>query len=324
MTDEKEVRKETDFWGNEREIVYENEKRVGEITTEERGGFLGLFSEPVKVERDNDGREVSYTKNEERGGIFGLGATETQVRYDPDDREIGQSRVEERGGFLGLFTHHVRVERDNTGEEVSQTHTERRGTFLGLGGDRRRVTTFSPPRPGEQNNKETNGSSGGDVSGGSSGEAGGGLAGFVGLFFVFLIVALVLAPSISSNGPSVGSQPARLSAPSPQARPDIIREKYPEIIQRKYKVPADDGIRITVTKECYLDIYGRNVKKIIYETENRIDYINMSSSRDSTVYLINYTPVDGQCYETLLDLIERGIAGREFGDVMQNMLYFPI
>jgi hypothetical protein len=319
MTDEREVRKETDFWGNEREVVYENDKRVGEITTEERGGIFGFFSEPVKVERDNDGKEVSYTKNEERGGFFGFGAQETQVRYDPDDREIGQSRVEERGGFLGHFTHHVRIERDNAGEEVSQTHTERRGTFFGFGGDRRRVTTFSPPRTGVQNNKETYGSSGGG-SGGSFGEAGSGLAGFVGLLFAFLIVAFILAPSTTPKNSSVGSQPARLSEPSPPARP----KKYPHIIQKKYKVPAGEGIRITVTKECYLDIYGRNVKKIIYETENRIDYVSLSPNRHGTVYLINYTPVDGQCYETLIDLIDQGLAGREFGNVMQNMLYYPM
>jgi len=326
MTDEREVRKETDFWGNEREVVYENDKRVGEITTEERGGIFGFFSEPVEVERDNDGKEVSYTKNEERGGFFGFGAQETQVRYDPDDRELGQSRVEERGGFLGEFTHHVRVERDNAGEEVSQTHTERRGTFFGFGGDRRRVTTFSAPRTGVKNNKETGGSSGGGSggSGGSFGEAGSGLAGFVGLFFAFLIVVLVLAPSISSNDPGVSPQPTRVSEPSPPARPDIIREKNPEIIQKKYKVPSNDGIRITITKECYLDIYGIDIRKIIYETEKRVDYINLSPNRDSTLYLINYTSVDGKCYETLHDLINRGIAGREFGDVMQNMLYFPM
>jgi hypothetical protein len=76
MTHEREVRKETDFWGNEKEIIYENGEKVGEIKSEERGGFLGIGSESVKVEYNTHGEEVGFTKPEERGGFFGIGAEE--------------------------------------------------------------------------------------------------------------------------------------------------------------------------------------------------------------------------------------------------------
>ena len=154
MPKEKEVRKETDFWGNEREFIYENDRKVGEIKTEERGGVFGMFGgEPVKVECDNTGKEISYTKQEERGGFLGIGAEPTEVRYDSSDKEIGHSRVEERGGLLGIGGHHVRVEYDENGNEVSQTNTERRGGFLGIGSSRVRVTRYSTTKtnaaPGE-------------------------------------------------------------------------------------------------------------------------------------------------------------------------------
>lgn len=143
MSDEREVRKETDFWGNEKEVIYENDRKVGEVKTEERGGFLGFGSESVKVEYDNSGHEVSHSKQEERGGFLGIGAEQVEVRYDNTDIEIGHSRVEERGGFFGFGGHHVRVEYDNDQNEISQTNAERRGDFLGIGGERVRVTRYS-------------------------------------------------------------------------------------------------------------------------------------------------------------------------------------
>lgn len=143
MTEEREVRKETDFWGNEKEVIYEDNCKVGEIRTEARGGFFGIGAEPVKVEYDNSGQEVSYSKQEERGGIFGIGAEQVEVRYDNSDKEIIHSRIEERGGLLGIGAHHKRVEYDNDLNEISQTNTERRGDFLGIGGERIRVTRYS-------------------------------------------------------------------------------------------------------------------------------------------------------------------------------------
>src|SRR5687768_15902085 len=119
MPREREVRKETDFWGQEKEVVYEGNERVGEVRTEQRGGFLGIGSETVRVEIDRDGNEASYAKQETRGGFMGIGAEPLEVRYDPSDEEVGHARVEERGGFLGVGSHHVRVEYDTGGRELS-------------------------------------------------------------------------------------------------------------------------------------------------------------------------------------------------------------
>jgi hypothetical protein len=143
MSNEREVRKERDFWGNEKEVVYDKGERVGEVKTEERGGFLGFGGETVRVEYDRSGVETSYTKQEERGGILGFGSETQEVRYDTSDKEIGHSRVESRGGFLGVGDHHVRVEYDNDNRELSQTNHERRGDFLGFGGERVRVTRYA-------------------------------------------------------------------------------------------------------------------------------------------------------------------------------------
>jgi hypothetical protein len=156
---EREVRKETDLWGNEKEVIYENDRKVGEIRTEERGGVFGIGSEAVRVEYDNSGREAGYTKQEERGGFIGIGSEQVEVRYDSSHREVSHSKVEERGGFLGIGGHHVRVEYDNDGNEVSHTNTERRGDFLGMGGHRVRVTRYTTPPTSESRTSPFQGSS---------------------------------------------------------------------------------------------------------------------------------------------------------------------
>lgn len=143
MSEHREVRRETDFWGNDKEVIYEDNRRVGELRVEERGGFCGIGGERVKVEYDNNGREAFHSRQEERGGILGIGAENVEVRYDSSGNKISHSRVEERGGFLGFGAHHVRVEYDNCLTEISQTNTESRGGLLGFGGERVRVTRYA-------------------------------------------------------------------------------------------------------------------------------------------------------------------------------------
>lgn len=141
MSNERETRKETGFWGEEKEVIYENGQKVAEVKSEERGGFLGMGTESVKVEYNTDGEEVSHTKQEERGGFFGIGAEEVQVRYNTQGEEIGQLRIEEKSNFLGI-PHHERVEYDANGNEVSQSSWEKRGGFLGIGAERVKVTRY--------------------------------------------------------------------------------------------------------------------------------------------------------------------------------------
>jgi hypothetical protein len=139
---DRQFRKETDFWGNEKEVIYRDGERIGEIRSEDRGGFLGFGSETVRVEYDNSGNETSYSRQEERGGFLGVGAEPQEIRYDANDNELGHSRVEERGGFLGIGGDHVRVEYDNEGNELSTTRHERRGGIVGIGSESVKVTRF--------------------------------------------------------------------------------------------------------------------------------------------------------------------------------------
>jgi hypothetical protein len=152
MAQEREIRKETSFFGTEKEVIYEDGNRVGEVKTEERGGFFGIGSETVKVEYIG-GKETGYSKEEERGGFFGIGSEKVQVQYGKDDNEVGHSRIEERGGFLGLGADHVRVGYDTEGNEVSQTTWENRHGVFGIGGERVKVTrnTATAPSGGSQN-----------------------------------------------------------------------------------------------------------------------------------------------------------------------------
>lgn len=159
MASEREVRKETDFWGNEKEVIYEDGERVGEIREAQRGGILGIGSDPVKVEYDNSGNEISYTKQEERGSFLGIGGEPTEVRYDSANNEVGQSRVEERGGFLSIGSRHVRVEYDKDGNEISQSNFENRGGLLGIGSELVRVTRYSNQPTNTTSNPENSFSS---------------------------------------------------------------------------------------------------------------------------------------------------------------------
>jgi hypothetical protein len=143
MAGEREIKRETDFWGNEKEVIYEDGRKVGEYRLEERGGFMGMGTRTEKVEYNSEGVEVGYSRQEERGGFMGMGTENKDIHYNTDDEEVGHSQVEERGGFMGMGTHHVSVEYDHDGNEISQSNWERRGTLLGMGGERVRVTRYA-------------------------------------------------------------------------------------------------------------------------------------------------------------------------------------
>jgi len=140
MSKDREIKTETNWIGEEKQVIYEDGQKVGEVRSEDRGGLFGIGAERVDVEHRNDRSEVSYSKSEDRGGLLGIGAEETRVTYDSNtDQEIEASRVEERGGLFGICSHHVRVGRDSDGNEISQTNHENRGGFLGIGAERVQV-----------------------------------------------------------------------------------------------------------------------------------------------------------------------------------------
>lgn len=155
VANEREVRKETTWLGEEKEVIYEEGKKVGEVKSEKRGGFLGIGAETVRVERDNNGRQVTYEREENRGGFFGVGSTPTQVKYGPDGNVKSFSQIETRGSVFGIGGNDVRIERDADGSEIGQVRWERRGGFLGLGGERVRVSTRTEQASRSNTNSST-------------------------------------------------------------------------------------------------------------------------------------------------------------------------
>ena len=123
-----EIRKETDFWGNEKEVIYKDGNKVGEIRREET--FFGL-GPSVKREYDNAGNKVGETRREET--LFGLGPTVDRT-YAPDGEQISETRKEQT-----LFGLGPQVERsyDKQGRLLSETRYEK--TFLGFGPTVKRV-----------------------------------------------------------------------------------------------------------------------------------------------------------------------------------------
>ncbi|MEM7764533.1 MAG: hypothetical protein AAF290_10660 [Pseudomonadota bacterium] len=176
MTKEREIRTETNWLGEEKQVIYEDGSKVGEIRSEERGGILGIGAERVDVEYDTSGNEVSYTTTEERGGIAGIGSEEVQVTYDSSDHsEIETSTVAERGGVAGIGSYHTRVSRDASGEEVAQTSHETRGGIFGIGGRRVKVRRSDNRNDGSSSGTDgaTHGQSGISGAGRAAPEQGG-------------------------------------------------------------------------------------------------------------------------------------------------------
>lgn len=198
MSREREVRTEKGFWGNEREIIYEDGQRVGDYRLEERGGIGGWGGETVKSEYNNTGDRVGYTRKEQQGGILGFLTTDVEVGYNIDGKKLGYSKVEERGGIAGMLTHHERVGYDTDGKETSSTHSEKRGGLLGVGSTRTRVTRYSDAPVSKSR------SYGRTVAGSGSGTADGDLFGALvgGAIFLAGIAALIslVGPLSESRG----------------------------------------------------------------------------------------------------------------------------
>lgn len=122
----REIRKEHDWWdlfGNsEKEVVYEDGHRVGEVRTEET--LLG-FGPNVQRTYDNDGQLISETRNEET--LCGFGPN-VQRTYDTEGERISETRNEET--LLG-FGPTVQRTYDTEGHRVSEILRE--ATLAGFG-----------------------------------------------------------------------------------------------------------------------------------------------------------------------------------------------
>lgn len=118
----REIRKETDWWGDEKEVIYEDNHRVGEIRTEETWGGFGPT---VQRTYDTDGERISETRSEETWGGFG---PTVQRTYDTDGKRISETRTEETWGGIGPT---VQRTYDTDGERISEIRREE--TWGGFG-----------------------------------------------------------------------------------------------------------------------------------------------------------------------------------------------
>lgn len=248
MSDERITKKETDFWGNEKEVIYEGGKKVGEIHVEQRGGFFGIGGEDVRVERDTRGAEVGYSKTEDRGGLFGFGATPTEVRYDPSGKETGTSRIEERGGFLGLGAEHVRVHRDNEGNETAESRWEDRGGFFGVGAERVRVTRpsgrYNPGKDPAEGHSHGSGGGGGYAAGrsSSSGSGWGILVAVFGAILMFAYLADSRRPVPRVEQPRPAPAPVRVDPREEEASLRLAQTNWATVQFALLHAGFDPGI----------------------------------------------------------------------------------
>ena len=114
----KEIKKETDWLGREKDVIYEGGQKVGETRHE-----TTLFGNPVDRTYDNDGNRVSETRHETT--LFG---TSKEVTYDTHGNKISETRYEE-----GIFGGKRGVIRES-GRKIGELKTEK-----GLFGRRKQV-----------------------------------------------------------------------------------------------------------------------------------------------------------------------------------------
>lgn len=110
----KEIRKETDWLGREKDVIYESGKKVGETRHE-----TTIFGTPKDVTYNTKGNKVSETRHETT--IFG---TSKEVTRDTHGNKISETRYEE-----GIFGGKKGIIREG-GKKIGELKTEK-GIFGG-------------------------------------------------------------------------------------------------------------------------------------------------------------------------------------------------
>jgi len=107
----KETRKETDFFGNEKKVHYEDGEKIGETRVES-----GIFGDK-EVTRDTNGNKLSETRTE--NGFFG----DKEVTRDTNGNKLSETKTESNPFDIhGLGTKRVIYE---DGEKIGEIITER-------------------------------------------------------------------------------------------------------------------------------------------------------------------------------------------------------
>ena len=129
----KYTKKETDFWGNEKEVHYEDGKKVGE--TRFRETFWG---NKVQDHYDASGNKIGETRKEE--GLFG----DKAVHYDADKNKIGYTKDDKT-----FFGNKIQRHYDKSGKQVGKSHYEE-----GIFGGHKKVHEGRYFKAGKEDSKE--------------------------------------------------------------------------------------------------------------------------------------------------------------------------
>lgn len=140
---DKVTKKETDFWGNEKEVIYENGTKIGE--TRFRETWLG---EKVQDHYGASGNKVGETKKHE--GLFSSEAR----HYNTSGEIIGSTKDD-----ITFFGNNIQRHFNTRGEEVGRSHYEQ-----GFLGGSKKVSEGEMFKTGSPENYEH----GGNESGGGS------------------------------------------------------------------------------------------------------------------------------------------------------------
>jgi len=113
-----EIRKETDWFGSEIDVIYEDGTKVGETRHE-----TTFFGNPIDRTYDNSGNRVSETRHETT--LFG---SSKEVTYDPHGNKVSETTYEEGifGGKKGIIY--------QSGNKIGELKTEK-----GFFGGRKRI-----------------------------------------------------------------------------------------------------------------------------------------------------------------------------------------
>jgi len=143
----KEIKKETDWLGNEKEVIYEDNEKVGEIRNE-----TTFWGTEVKREYNPEGERVSETRHEHT--VFGTPVDRT---YNPDGERISETRHEHT-----IFG--TPVDRTYDTDKDLLSETKRETTFWGTPVKRvyGKQPSAAPPRP------TSSGTDSSDVYGGAA------------------------------------------------------------------------------------------------------------------------------------------------------------
>lgn len=227
----KTTKKETDFWGNEKEVHYEDGKKVGETKFWET-----FWGNKVQDHYDASGNKTGETRREK--GFFG----DKAVHYDSDENKVGYSKDD-----TTFFGDKIQRHYDTTGHQVGKTHYEE-----GFFGGHRKVHEGEYFKSGasEAESSSSYSGGGGGYSGGSSSSSSLGFGTFI-FIIVYIGLGIGLISELNNSSRNSNPQKTKSPTPTPSSSTEVI-----ENIRTPLLPPSPKKIDKAVQKEVILDKWG--------------------------------------------------------------------